>query len=232
MDASGWSNKLAPRGSRRTLRQLVLLALLLAVSAAVSGVVVSAHAADDELWRSIAGGGHVLLIRHAATEAGTGDPPGFRLDDCRTQRNLSAAGRAEARRLGEAFRARRVPVTEVRSSPWCRCLETARLAFGGASAWPALSSLYNDSRDEEGRRREVLAYVGSVMGGGEPGGKRRGNLVLVTHNFNIRSLVGVSPRQAEVIVTRFESGEPGGALRLVGRIQPPAISAALGAAVE
>lgn len=218
MAGSAWSTRFAPGRGRRLLRRLLVLAALLAVAGSAA-----ADSADDALWRAIAGGGHVLLIRHAATEAGTGDPPGFRLDDCSTQRNLSAAGRAEARALGAAFRAHRVPVTEVRSSPWCRCLDTARLAFGGASTWAALSSLYNDNRDETeaARRREVLAYVESLMAAG--GGKPGGNLVLVTHNFNIRSLVGVSPRQAEVVVTRFADGE----LRLVGRLAPPVVNVAV-----
>lgn len=165
--------------------------------------------ADEALWRQIADGGYVLLIRHAATEPGTGDPPQFALDDCSTQRNLSQAGREEAARLGEAFRARRIPVGEVRASPWCRCLDTARLAFGRAEKWDALKSLFNDASRAQAQRREVTAYAQRAP--------RHSNLVLVTHNFNIRELVGVSPSQAEVVVAKSE----GGALRLVGRIPPP-----------
>ena len=173
----------------------------------------SSAQADPALWQSLAKGGYVLLIRHASTEAGSGDPPGFRLDDCGTQRNLSAAGRAEAAALGAAFRAHRVPVGEVRASPWCRCLDTARLAFGTAvTPWPALSSLYKDSRDEVGQRREVIAYARTMLPGS--------NLVLVTHNFNIRSLVGVSPEQAEVVVARVVSQVDGDQLKLVGRLPP------------
>lgn len=89
-------------------------------------------AADEALWSLLQGGGQVVLIRHAQTTAGVGDPEGMRLDDCRTQRNLDERGRAEARRLGAAFQARNVPVGELLSSPWCRCVETARIAFGRA----------------------------------------------------------------------------------------------------
>src|SRR5262245_646254 len=84
--------------------------------------------ADDGLWKLLRGGGQVLLIRHASTTPGVGDPEGFKLEDCATQRNLSEQGRAEARRLGEAVRRNRIPIERVASSPWCRCLDTAQLA--------------------------------------------------------------------------------------------------------
>src|SRR5688572_28986342 len=85
--------------------------------------------ADDALWALLKKGGQVVLIRHAVTTPGVGDPPGFTIQDCKTQRNLTAAGRKEAERLGAAFRQRAIPVGRVLSSPWCRCLETAKLAF-------------------------------------------------------------------------------------------------------
>ena len=112
--------------------------------------------ADDVLWDLLRAGGQVVVMRHASTDRSSADPPDFRLGDCSTQRNLSDAGREEARRVAAAFRARGVPIGRVLSSQWCRCLETARLAFGEPEPWPAL-----------GRRPE------------------RGNLVLVTHQFNI-----------------------------------------------
>mgnify|MGYP003551823418 FL=1 len=179
------------------MRVLILIGFL----CGASGVL-----ADDALWARIAQGGYVLLIRHAATEAGTGDPSGFRIGDCATQRNLSAAGREEARRLGETFRAHGVPVAEVRSSPWCRCLDTARLAFGRAIAWAPLSSLFHDTRNEAGQRAAVIAYLRGAPAGG--------NVVLVTHNFNIRSLVGISPPPGETVVARFA----GGKLELLGHL--------------
>jgi malonate transporter and related proteins len=73
--------------------------------------------ADESAWKLVQGGGQVLFIRHATTTPGAGDPPGFRLEDCGTQRNLSETGRAEAQRLGEALRARKAPIGEIRSSP-------------------------------------------------------------------------------------------------------------------
>src|SRR3712207_523458 len=81
----------------------------------------------DELLDRLRRGGLVMLMRHARTEPGTGDPPGFRHDDCSTQRNLDATGRAQARAIGERLRAERVPLGRVLTSRWCRCRETAEL---------------------------------------------------------------------------------------------------------
>src|SRR5690606_8860558 len=81
------------------------------------------RADDARLLASLRSGGNIVLIRHAATEPGIGDPADFREDDCSTQRNLSEAGRDDARRMGEALRAAGVPIAAVRSSRWCRCLE-------------------------------------------------------------------------------------------------------------
>lgn len=194
---------------------VVVVTAALAAPSAIR-IVNSASAAEvpaGDLWSRIAGGGYLLLIRHASTEPGFGDPPQFRIGDCSTQRNLSPQGRDESRRLGEAFRRHRVPVSEVRSSPWCRCQETAELAFGKAQVWNELASLHFDaSREAEQQRAVVDAALAHAR---RPAGE--GNLILVTHNFNIRSLLGVSPSQAEVIVARVDDGR----LVLVGRIPPP-----------
>ena len=94
---------------------------------------------DARTWARLREGGHVILIRHAATVPGVGDQASFRLGDCATQRNLSEAGREESRRLGARIKSERVPVAKVYTSPWCRCQETARLAFGAAEDWEPLS---------------------------------------------------------------------------------------------
>ena len=166
--------------------------------------------ADDTLWAKLKAGGNVVLIRHASTEAGLGDPPGFKLGDCSTQRNLSDAGREEARRLGRQFKFRAINFTTARSSQWCRCQETARLAFGEEpEPWPVLNSLHADASGEAALVKEVNALAAKV--------KPPYNAVLVTHNFNIRALTGVAPKEAEIIVVR----SAGGKLELVGRIPRP-----------
>jgi broad specificity phosphatase PhoE len=165
--------------------------------------------AEDAAWDALRGGGQVVLIRHASTVAGLGDPPGFRLDDCATQRNLSDAGRAEARRIGAAFRRHGIPVDRVLSSRWCRCLETARLAFGRVEPWPALDSFFDDRGREPEQTRAVLALMAESHVGG--------NLVLVTHQVNITALTGIVPAMGELIVLTPQAG---GTVRITGRIRP------------
>jgi broad specificity phosphatase PhoE len=142
-------------------------------------------------------GGLVLLMRHAATEPGLGDPPGFRLDDCATQRNLSEAGRADARRVGARLREARVPSASVLTSPWCRCRETAMLAFGRAEDWEPLSSFFDHPHQQteftERVRKRIAGYGGR---------KPQGNVVMVTHNVNIAALTRLSVGTAEIVAVR------------------------------
>lgn len=194
----------------RTRRWGLAGARLATVLAALLALPADPARADETLWAALRAGGYVIMIRHAATEPGTGDPPGFRLDDCATQRNLSSAGRAEARRVGEAFRRYGVPVSRVLSSEWCRCRDTARLAFGGYEPWPMLNSLFEEPECGAERTRAVHE-LGRRVRPGE-------NLVLVTHNFNIRAVAGVSPVSAELVVLRPAGG---GQIELVGRITVP-----------
>ena len=86
---------------------------------------------SQEAWAALVNGSHVALIRHGNAPPGYGDPPGFKIDDCATQRNLDEKGRAQARALGEAFRQHGVRADKILSSPWCRRLETARLMVLG-----------------------------------------------------------------------------------------------------
>ncbi len=170
----------------------------------------TAAANDEALWSLLRDGGKVLLMRHAVTDPGAGDPPGFTLEDCATQRNLSAAGRQDARRVGDAFRARGVPVARVLSSRWCRCLETARIAFGHVEPWPALDSIF----EERNREAEQTAAIRALAGKHPTTG---GNLILVTHGVNIAALIGIVPAPAEMIVLTPD-GRDG--FRVAGRLRP------------
>ncbi len=149
-----------------------------------------------KLWQALRAGGHIIFIRHAITEPGIGDPPQFRLDDCSTQRNLSDQGRVDARRIGTVFRENQVPVSGVWSSRWCRCLETAQLAFGSVIPAVMLDSTFRETAEgKQAKARAVLSFVnGAVMGSG--------NLVFITHAQNIQELTGVSPSSGEMVVTK------------------------------
>ena len=161
---------------------------------------------SEGLWRRLRQGGHVVLIRHAATVPGVGDPENFKLGVCATQRNLSDGGREDARRIGAAFRKRAVPVSQVLSSRWCRCVDTARLAFGRVRPETMVDSMFND--DDAARQGKVRALRAYLSTHNEPG-----NLVLVTHDINIRVLVGESLAQGEMVVAL---AQPDGRLKSVG----------------
>ena len=165
--------------------------------------------AEEALWDALRGGGHVLYIRHSQTTPGVGDPPGFRLEDCSTQRNLSDEGRAQARRMGEALRQKSVPIGEVLSSPWCRCVETAQLAFGRAEVWTPLSNLYARHENAEGQIRALRPRI-AAHGGDE-------NLVLVAHGSVASALTGEHPAMGEILVLKPQP--PG--FRVVGRLSLP-----------
>lgn len=161
-----------------------------------------AHADDAATWALLEKGGQVVLIRHASTESGIGDPPGFSLDKCSSQRNLSAEGRTQAQRLGEQFRQRAIPVARVLSSRWCRCVDTAMLAFGQVSTEPMLDSSFNDSAESARKKtQEVAAAVRRHSG--------PGNLVMVTHQVNIAALTGAGARSGEVVVVSPTAGKDG-----------------------
>lgn len=177
------------------MRRTSLSGLLFALVFSFGQPLAFSEALPDEegIWAALKSGGYVVLMRHAITEPGIGDPPGFTLDDCRTQRNLSAQGRIDAQHIGEAFRRRGVPVSEVLSSRWCRCLETAKLAFGSVTPAPMLDSMFRETGTAgEEKMRQVFAAA-----------KRRPsaeNLVFVTHNQNILALTGLSVASGEMVI--------------------------------
>lgn len=191
------------------LRWLGRLAL---ITLATLPAVAPAFAADEQAaWAALAGGGHIALIRHGNAPPGYGgDPPGFRVDDCKTQRNLDDKGRAQGKALGEAFRSHRVRVDRVLSSPVCRCLDTASLMAVGTveSSW----ALVPDRDPNRTRLRELKEIVSTWRG--------PGTLVLVSHGYTIEALIGSIPLQAEVVVLRPTPGSGNGA-GVVGRIQAP-----------
>ncbi len=165
--------------------------------------------ASAELWQQLRLGGHVLLIRHAATDPGVGDPPHFDLNDCKTQRNLNAAGRSDARQLGKALNQLGIPVSTVRSSRWCRCLETARLAFNAAEPWPALDNTFETAERRPAQMREIEKLLAQPVSSG--------NIVLVTHGVNILALTGVSPSEGEIVAVRADGK---GRHAVIGRGRP------------
>lgn len=172
---------------------------------------VSLPSRADELasWALLQEQGAIVLFRHASAP-GIGDPDGFKLGDCSTQRNLDDRGRAEAHAIGEAFRQRGIFVGRVLSSQWCRAQDTANLAFPGqAEDSPAFNSFF-DSRDAESTA--TASALGVLGGWSGPGA-----MVVVTHQVNIASLTGLSPRPGEGVVISVRDGR----VEVRGRLPPP-----------
>ena len=164
--------------------------------------------ADDALWTLLQKGGQVVLVRHGLTTPGVGDPAGFKLGDCGTQRNLVEAGREEAARLGGALRARKVAVARVLSSPWCRCIETARIAFGTEPVVDdALANLFGDASNRDRQLAQFRKLVAAAP--------RQGNLFLVTHGSTTAAFTGINQGTAEMVIVTPEGGER---YRVAGRL--------------
>ncbi len=154
--------------------------------------------------------GAVALMRHA-TAPGTGDPPGFRLGDCATQRNLSGEGRAEAQRTGAMLREGGIAFSHVFASEWCRATETAGLlGLGPVVSLRAANSFFED-RGVSARQTAALVAALSRL----PPGSRA---IVVTHQVNITALTGVVPRSGEIVVAAPDGR---GGYAAIGRIAPP-----------
>ena len=168
--------------------------------------VACAHDAANA-WKALRAGGHVALMRHADAPGGVGDPPGFRVEDCATQRNLSEKGRADATKIGSQLQREGIPFEKILSSPWCRCIDTAKLLSLGTVETEATFGnvvVLRDQRDAltTGARALIAKWTA------------RGNLLVVTHGANIFALTGISPASGEIVVVRGGSVEPVGRLLL------------------
>jgi phosphohistidine phosphatase SixA len=158
--------------------------------------------ADDQalLLRELNRGGVALLMRHAQTTPGVGDPPGWHLADCASQRNLDERGVAHAKRIGRWFTQHELRPAMVRNSPWCRTRDTVRLAFGRSADWPALANLFEDRSNADVQAAEVRRFVGSL---------RRGEFaVLVSHGSTIRHLVDLLLAPGEAVLVRRDAAQP------------------------
>jgi phosphohistidine phosphatase SixA len=178
----------------------------LSVAVALSATV-HAHADEAAAWTALRAGDHVALMRHTDAPGGTGDPPGFKLEDCATQRNLSERGRAEAAAIGVRLKTEGIAFEKILSSPWCRCMDTARLLdMGSVEPAPTFSNVVvlHDQTEAltEGARAAIAAWQSA------------GTLLVVTHGANIRALTGISPATGEIVVVD-ES------IEAIGRIPRP-----------
>ena len=148
-------------------------------------------------WDALKDPDAIAVMRHALAP-GTGDPSGFTLGDCSTQRNLDERGREQARKIGNTFRDRGIDFDLVLTSQWCRTQETAELlSVGPVVDAPSLNSFFQDFSTRDRQTRETLELIQ------ETGGR----LMLVSHQVNISALTGRGTRSGEVLIIRLIDGE-------------------------
>lgn len=165
------------------------------------------QASAGDAWSQL-DSGTIVLFRHALAPGG-GDPAGFDVGNCATQRNLSADGRDQARRIGAAFQRYGVAVNAVWTSQWCRTRETADLAFPSKRIDQSLfNSFFSAPERDAAQTSAALDLLASWRGPGV--------LVVVTHQVNITALTGIVPESGEGVVIVLQGREP----KVLGRIKP------------
>ena len=149
---------------------------------------------SEHNWKTAQDGNKVILIRHAKAPGG-GDPEEFKIEDCKTQRNLNEAGIKQSKKLAD-YSKKKIKIDQVLSSQWCRCKDTAKLAFDDFKEFSALNSTYTPPYDQNEKQqiKELRNFVSSWDGNG-------GNLVLVTHYVIILAVTGETARSGEIVIT-------------------------------
>jgi len=160
----------------------------------------SFHASASELSESLKKSDYVLLMRHALAP-GVGDPAGYKLQDCKSQRNLDATGRAQAQKTGQWLKAQSVGNALVFTSAWCRCKETAEnLAFGTPVLEPSLNSFFDDMRQGPQSNVNLQKFiVGQLKSKGDKA------LILVTHHVNIAEFTGENVGSGDMVLAKVNS---------------------------
>lgn len=186
----------------------VLVSTLLAL-----GVALPTPISAEDPWAELREEtGLVLLMRHAIAPGG-GDPSGFKLGDCSTQRNLSAEGRSQARAIGRELEERRVPIAGVLSSQWCRARDTAKLlGLGAVKQASALNSVFTSTQQISARRQ---AQAERIIRGHR---NKSGVLLMVGHQANIIDLTGIAPMSGGAVIVRANKN---GKITVVGQLPPP-----------
>ena len=137
---------------------------------------------------------NIIFIRHAIAP-GNGDPSNFDISDCSTQRNLSKEGELQALKIGKFFKENDIKLTKVLSSEWCRCKDTAKIAFGNYETKNFLNSFY-DERFSENKDKQILDFQKFIRNW-----NKTGNLVLVTHYVVISEILDLATNSGEIVIT-------------------------------
>ena len=168
-----------------------IISLLIIIFSLIS---LNSHSTEQN-WKPAQDGDKIILIRHAKAPGG-GDPAGFKIKDCKTQRNLDEVGINQSKKIGKLFKEKKIKIDQVLSSQWCRCKDTAKYAFGNFKEFSALNSTYTPPYDQNEKQqiKDLKIYVNKWKGKG-------GNLVLVTHYVIILAITGETVRSGEIVIT-------------------------------
>ena len=156
--------------------------------------------AQTELASTMQDGQHVLLMRHADAP-GYGDPQGYQLNQCSTQRNLGERGRKQAQAIGDWRAKQGITKAQVYSSPWCRCFDTATLLNKGAVTKEAALGSFFDDMSQAKKQTEDLAKLIQTERIKYP----KAPIIMVSHHVNIESFTGKILNSGDMILVKINS---------------------------
>ena len=150
--------------------------------------------ASEQNWKPAQDGDKIILIRHAKAHGG-GDPEGFEIKDCKTQRNLVEVGINQSKKIGKLFKEKKIKIDQVLSSQWCRCKDTAKYAFDDFETFDALNSFYDKrfAANEDKQIKDFYEFIDSI--------DSKNNIVFVTHYVVIGAILNIGTSSGEIVVT-------------------------------
>ena len=148
----------------------------------------------EQNWKPAQDGDKIILIRHAKAPGG-GDPKGFKIKDCKTQRNLDEVGINQSKKIGKLFKEKKIKIDQVLSSQWCRCKDTAKYAFDDFETFDALNSFYDIrfAANEDKQIKDFYEFIESI--------DSKNNIVFVTHYVVIGAILNIGTSSGEIVVT-------------------------------
>ena len=149
---------------------------------------------NQNFTKTLEEGGKLIFIRHAYAP-GSGDPKNFNLYDCSTQRNLNNSGREQSKKIGILFSKNNIKIRDIFSSEWCRCKETADLAFKKFETKKFLNSFYS-AKFAKNREKQIKEFENFINNW-----DKKGNLIFVTHYVFISEILNYAPSSGEIIIT-------------------------------
>jgi phosphohistidine phosphatase SixA len=198
-------------------RRFISLGAAGCASLAAAPLLFAQELAQSAVFTALQRGGLIVLIRHTSAP-GTFDPAGFKLDECSTQRNLSEQGKQQAIAMGETLKTNSVPIESIFSSQWCRCLDTARLAFPNSAVEPTSFLNSPTGTTPELRQTRIEQWHKHIQQFGSQKARPK-NRIYVSHNFNIQDLTGEAVAEGQALVFDPKSNFGLRPVKVLGRIQ-------------